>query len=108
MQELWQEIGSNQTVYSKLWTFGVRSLRSRECELYEASDILLGDQLCGKSDTIKCVDAAFPHKRKRRLKDYNQLQQLKATCPDSTDIFEDNLIDTFYPKRPSELDDVFA
>ena len=56
MQELWQEIGSNQTVYSKLWSFGVRSLRSRECGLYEASDILLGDQLCGKSDTIKWVD----------------------------------------------------
>ena len=106
MQELWQEIGSNQTVYSKLWSFGVRSLRSRECGLYEASDILLGDQLCGKSDTIKWVDAAFPHKRRRRLKDYSQLQELKASSPDSTDIFEDNLIDTFYPKRPSELDDV--
>ena len=106
MQELWQEIGSNQTVYSKLWSFGLRSLRSRECGLYEASDILLGDPLCGKSDTIKWVDAAFPHKRKRRLKDYTKLQNLKATCPNSTAIFEDNLIDTFYPHRPSELDDV--
>ena len=106
MQELWQKIGSNQTVYSKLWSFGVRSLHSRECGLYEASDILLGDQLCGKSDTIKWVDAAFPHKRKRRLKDYSQLQKLKASSPESTDLFEDNLIDTFYPERTSELDEV--
>ena len=63
MQNLWQDVGSNQTVYSKLWSFGVHSLCSRECGLYEASDILLGDQLCGKSDTMKWVDAAFPHKR---------------------------------------------
>ena len=53
-------------------------------------------------------DAAFPHKRKRRLKDYSQLQKLKASSPESTDLFEDNLIDTFYPERPSELDEVFV
>ena len=49
MQELWQEVSSHNSVYSKLWSFGVRSLRSRECGLYEASDLLLGDHLCGKS-----------------------------------------------------------
>ena len=31
MQDLWQEIGSNKSVYSRLWSFGIRSLRSREC-----------------------------------------------------------------------------
>ena len=29
MQELWQEVSSHNSVYSKLWSFGVRSLRSR-------------------------------------------------------------------------------
>ena len=104
MQELWQELGYNQTVHSMLWSFGVCSLCSRECGLFEASDILVG--LCGKSDTIKWVDATFPHKQKCRLKDYCQLQKLKASNPDATDIFENNLIHTFYPKRPSELDEV--
>ena len=28
MQDLWQEIGSNKSVYSRLWSFGVRSLQS--------------------------------------------------------------------------------
>ena len=46
MQDLWQEVTCHQSVYSKLWSFGIRSLRSRECGLYEASDILLGDHLC--------------------------------------------------------------
>ena len=36
-----------------LWSFGIRSLCSRECGLYEASDILLGDHLCEKSATVK-------------------------------------------------------
>ena len=76
MQDLWQEIGSNKSVYSRLWSFGIRSLRSRECGLYEASDLLLGDHLCEKSDTIQWIDATFPHKRKCRLKDHSKLQEL--------------------------------
>ena len=45
MQDLWQEVSSHTSIYSKLWSFGIRSLRSRECGLYEASDILLGDHV---------------------------------------------------------------
>ena len=45
MQEIWQEVSKNKSVYSHLWRFGVRSLRFRECGLYEASDLLLGDHL---------------------------------------------------------------
>ena len=45
MQDVWQEVNSNSSIYSKLWSFGVWSLRSRECGLYDASDLLLGDHL---------------------------------------------------------------
>ena len=41
LQDLWQEVGSNKSIYSRLWSFGVRSLRSRECGLYEAIDIYI-------------------------------------------------------------------
>ena len=54
LQDLWHEVSSHQSIYSKLWSFGVRSLRSREYGLYEASDILLGDHLCGKSNGSTC------------------------------------------------------
>ena len=57
MQDLWQEVSSHESIYSKLWSFGIRSLRSRECGLYEASDLLLGDHLCGKSQTVVWVNA---------------------------------------------------
>ena len=62
MQDLWQEIGFNKSVYSRLWSFGIRSLRSRECGFYEASDLLIGNHLCEKSDTVQWIDATFPHK----------------------------------------------
>ena len=55
MQEFWDDISEQETLYKKLWSFGVRSLRSRECGLYEASDLLLGDHLCQKSDTVQWI-----------------------------------------------------
>ena len=106
MQELWQEVSSHNSVYSKLWSFGVHSLRSRECGLYEASDLLLGDHLCGKSKTVKWIDVSLPHNRKRRLMNHSKLVEMRERHPNSTDIFEDNLVDTFYPQRPSDMEDV--
>ena len=60
MQDLWQEVSSHSSIYSNLFSFGVRSLHSRECGLYEASDLLLGYHLCGKSQTIKWIDVSQP------------------------------------------------
>ena len=81
MQDIWQEISSDKNVYSKLWSFGVRCLRSRECGLYEACDLIIGEHLCGKSDCIRWIDASFPYKRKRRLKDHKKLQALNEIQP---------------------------
>ena len=60
--DIWDEVSSNETLYSRLWSFVVRSLRSRECGMYEASDILLGDHLLGKSPTVQWIPADLPHK----------------------------------------------
>ena len=67
---------------------------------------MLGDHLREKSDTIKWIDATFPHKRKHRLKDYSKLQEFEKVDPNSTNIFEDSLIDTYYPQRPAEMEKV--
>ena len=92
--------------YSKLWSFGIRSLRSRECGLYEASDILLGDHLCEKSQMVKWVDVSQPHNRKRRVVTHSKLSEIRENDPSSTNIFEDNLIDSFYPQRPRDMEEV--
>ena len=52
----------------------MRSLRFRECGLYEASDLLLGDHLTEKSATVKWIDVSMPHKRNRRLKDQSVIE----------------------------------
>ena len=106
MQDIWQEISNIKSVYSRLFSFGVKCLRSRECGLYEASDLLLGDHLHEKSVTVQWVSVAMPKDRKRRLKKYSDLQQLAATDPDSDNVYCDNLYNTYYPQRPAALEDV--
>ena len=58
MSEIWQEVSESKTIYGHLWSFGVCMLRSRECGLYKASDLLLGDYLFEKSDADRCVHAS--------------------------------------------------
>ena len=106
MQDLWQEVGSNNNIYSKLFSFGVCSLRSRECGLYEASDLVLGYHLYEKSETIKWVDISLPHKRKRRLKDKSKLTELLVVDPNSTDIWEPNVVSDFYPNRSQNMSNI--
>ena len=107
MQDVWQEVNANSSIYSKLWSFGIRSLHSRECGLYEASDLLLGDHLTEKSVTVKWIDVAMPHKRKRRLKSHTQLVEMEKNNPGSTDTLEGSVVDIYYPTRPEELENVY-
>ena len=106
IQDIWQEVSEDKSIYSRLWSFGIRSLRSRECRLYEAGDLLLGDHLTEKLDTVKWVDVTMPYKRSRRLKDHRVLQDMAKANPDSDDIFEGNLLENFYPERPDAMEDV--
>ena len=77
-----------------------------ECGLYEAYYLIIGEHFCGKSDCIRWIDASFPYKRKRRLKDHKKLQALNEIQPNSSDIFENGLTDSYYPQRPEEMEDV--
>ena len=54
----------------------MRSLRSRECGLYKAADILLGEHLYEKSDAVQWISVERPDKRKVRIKGYQELQQM--------------------------------
>ena len=101
MQELWQQISDNKSIYGRLWSFGVRSLRFRECGLYEASDLLLGDHLTEKSTTVKWIDVSMPQNRQHQLKDHRLLKDMAIHDPDSDDIFEKGLLDKHYPNRPA-------
>ena len=58
------------------------------------------------STTIKWIDVSPSHNRKRRLKNHSTLVEIRERDPQSTDIFEDNLIDNFYPERPDDMEEV--
>ena len=68
MQEIWPKVSENKSIYGCLWSFLYRSLCSRECCLYKASNLLLGDQLTDKSTTVHWVDVSMPQKKSCRQK----------------------------------------
>ena len=78
MQELWEDISEQKSLYKKLWSFGVRSLRAHECGLYEAADIFLGEHLYEKSDAVQWISVERLDKRKVRIKGYRELQQIRT------------------------------
>ena len=106
LQDIWEDIGRDKSVYGQLWSFGLRSLRFRECGLYEAADLVLGDHLTEKSCTVKYVDVSLPSKRSHRLKNHKELQRLALNEPNSDEIFEHCLIENYYPDRPQNLEEM--
>ena len=40
VQDIWNDISNSDSVYKCLFQFGMRSMRSREVRLYEASDVI--------------------------------------------------------------------
>ena len=43
--DIWQEVSNSKSVYSHLFQFGIHTLYSRECGLYNVRHMLLGDSL---------------------------------------------------------------
>ena len=100
------EIASSGTIYSQLWSFGTRALKSREVGLNEASDLLLSNHIAEKSVTVQFVNARLPSKRSRMLKKMSDLRKLNEIDPDSEDVFVPTLIEDHYPARPDSLNDM--
>ena len=97
------ELTSNKSVASRLWNIALRSLSHRECGALEASDTLLGIQLYGTdpSTVFRWVDINMV--RSRRVKEYHVINTLPE---DSEDILYRSLVDSYYPNRPTELEDI--
>ena len=86
MQEIWQDVSEIRSIYGWLWS--LQSLRSRECGLYEASDLLLGDHLTERSTTVHWVDVSMPQKRSHSYTDHKVPEQMAKHNPDTEDIYE--------------------
>jgi len=97
-EEIWNSCNSNPTLHGALKSFALKSLKQRECGIYEAADKLLGYHMYNFSDQIYFLNAQPKVLRTRRFKDINEIRDLEE---DSTDIFFKNIIDSYYPNRPN-------
>ena len=97
------DFGFNDSTISKVWQFVLRLLRVREIGAYEAWDRWLLDALYQCSDIFVFVSTVFFKDRSRTMKSYTKLQTADSN---STDIFLKDMLSTFYPERPSNLENM--
>lgn len=101
MMDIFDDVSSNKSAYSKLWNIGLRGIANRECCAQEAADTLLPLSGTDPETTFKWLDNGIH--RSRRVKIKSELEKLD---PNSTDLFCPSIIDTHFPNRPPELRDL--
>ena len=67
---------------------------------------MLGNHLYQKSVMVKWVNISMPHKRNCRFQDYSEIQHMAKHEPDSYEIFEESLLESYYLNRTKELEAV--
>ena len=94
---------STKSLASRLWNVALRCLSNRECGTLEVSDTLLGMPLYETDpDTVfQWVDVNMI--RSCKVRDFHQIKDLPG---ESEDVFYPSWVDTYYPNRPSELEDI--
>ena len=97
------DFGLDDSIKSKLWKFAYLSLKCREIGAYEACDRWLVDELYEFSDTFTFVPTFLPQNRTRMMKDF---KDLKEADPNSTDIYHKDMLSTYYPERPDDLENM--
>ncbi|PHT96220.1 hypothetical protein BC332_34854 [Capsicum chinense] len=103
MTDVFDSIASVEDVNRSLWNYGLRSLANRECGAFEAADTLMSIPLYGTDPdtTFKWVDTSI--QRSRRVKPKKEIEKMD---PNDVDVFCPSIIDTHYPNRPCEMNDV--
>ncbi|MCP4491608.1 MAG: AAA family ATPase [Gammaproteobacteria bacterium] len=100
-QQLFDSISQEKSLRSRLKSVGLRALNQRQTGAYEAAAKLMGTHFHGSSDAVHFLNAAMKQDRKRKLKDYKDLEDLPDNSRATTCT---NLIDDYYPNRPDMLE----
>ena len=95
------DFGLDSSTISKLWQFALRSLKGREIGAYEACDRWFLSDLYQCSEKFQFVSTVFPQNRTRFMKSYTDLEKAD---PKSKDIFNKDLLTTYYPERPIDFE----
>ena len=100
-KKLWDDCNRSKSLRSKLKSFALKNLKARECGIYEVCDKLLGFPMYRFSSKVTFLSTMPKNLRKRMLKNKRLIEKLPAN---STNIFHDNFLDSYYPNRPNELE----
>ena len=97
------DFGLEESIIRRLWSIAYGGLKGREIGAYEASDRWFLDSLYASSAVYKFVSTVFSNNRTKMLKN---LKDLEETDPNSSDIFNKDLLSTFYPERPNHMENM--
>ena len=95
------DFGFNESTISQIWHGIFMLLRSREIGAPEAWGRWLLNELYQCSETFVFVSTVYFKNRVRTMKSYTALQGADSK---STEIFEKDMLSTFYPERPNNLE----
>ena len=97
------EVTSTKSLASRLWNVALRSLSNREYGAMEVSDTLLGISLYETDPGTVFRWADVNMVRSRKVRNFQEINDLPE---DSEDLFHASWIDTYYPNRPADLEDI--
>ena len=100
------DFGIDESIQSRLWKFAYRALKKREIGGYEVVDRWFVDNLYKCSETFQFVPTVFPQNRTRLMKNLKDLEKQEKDNPESTDIFQKDMLSTYYPYRPDDKEDM--
>ena len=101
-KSIWDALKGDQSKGSKVKRLLYAANRTREVGTYEIADDLLGNALHGGSEQVIWLGVGMPGERSRALKKWNQAEAEGETG----EMFQDNLIETYYPNRHEDLEDL--
>ena len=95
----------SESAFQRSSKFAYENLRNREMSSHEAIDRMLQNngQLYKVSDSFVFVPTTFPRYRTRCIK---QIKQLEGQDSADTNIYAPDYIHDFYPRRPSDLENI--
>ena len=97
------DFGLEDSIIRKLWSVAYGGLKGREIGAYEASDRWFLDSLYASSAVCQFVSTVYSNNRTRMMKN---LKDLEETDPNSSDIYNRDLLSTFYPERPNHMENM--
>jgi hypothetical protein len=102
-QAVWNDLNRTTTLQGALKSYALLSFKNREVGAIEVAHKLLGYSSCEASCKIEWLNTSMKNDRNRRLKEKKDIELLE---PDSTSIYHNNILDNYYPNRPTALENM--